>query len=146
MPSVLPSTNICQQTRSGQHTRNSKQKIRTSLNFSSHLTLILNKSQQNNYEAFSRTLRVHLFKYTTISLSKSPKSNFKLVTHMHYDNLFDHFITVVLSIIPKLVVVVSKSQYLVIPFCLGEGEPLPNFNLIDLVIKQARSTSSQENT
>ena len=46
MTFVLPSKNLCQQTRAGHHTIKSNQKIRTSPNFSSHHTLILNTSQQ----------------------------------------------------------------------------------------------------
>ena len=46
MTFFLTSANICQQTRAVQHTRNSKRKITTSLNFSSHLTHILNRSHQ----------------------------------------------------------------------------------------------------
>ena len=45
---VLPYTNLCQQIISGHHTRNSKQKITTSPNFSSHHTLILNIPQEKN--------------------------------------------------------------------------------------------------
>ena len=40
------------------------------------------------FEEFSRAFRVHLLKDTIISSLKSPKSHVKLVTHMHYDNVF----------------------------------------------------------
>ena len=43
---------------------------------------------KEKFEAFSRALRVHLVKDTTILSSKAPESYVKLVTHMHYDNGF----------------------------------------------------------
>ena len=73
------------------------------------------------YEAFSRELRVHLFEYTTISSSKSPKSRVKLVTYMYCDNGFELLIVVVFFISPQLGGLVPKSQDLVIPFNPGEG-------------------------
>ena len=46
MSFILPSSNIFQQSRYDHHTRNSKWKIKTSLNFSSNQALILNIPQQ----------------------------------------------------------------------------------------------------
>ena len=76
---------------------------------------------KENLEAFSRSLRVHLVKYTTISSSKTLKSHVKLVTNMHYENGFELLITVVFNTRPQLWGLVTKSQDLLIPFCLGEG-------------------------
>ena len=45
-------------------------------------------TSKENVEAFSRALRVQLVKDTTISSSKSQKSHVKIVTRMHYDNIF----------------------------------------------------------
>ena len=53
---------------------------------------------------------------------------------MHYDNGFELLIAVVLSMIPQLGGLGPKAQDLVIPFHLGEGEPLTYFHLIALVI------------
>ena len=87
-----------------------------------------------NFEEFSRALRVQLVKYTTISSSKAPKSNVKIVKHMHYDNIFKPLITVIFYMSPQLVGLLPKAQDLVIPFRLGEGETLPDFHFRSLVI------------
>ena len=89
---------------------------------------------KENFEAFSRALRVNIIKDTTISSSKTPKSHVKLVTNMHYDNLFELIIAVVFAMSPELVELGPKSQDLVIPFRLGEGEPLPDFHRRALAI------------
>ena len=75
---------------------------------------------EENFEAFSRALRVQLVKDTTISLSKAPKSHVKIVTHMHYDNVFKPHNAVVFYMSPKLGGLGPKAQDLVIPFRLGE--------------------------
>ena len=90
---------------------------------------------KENFESFSRALRFHLVKYTTISSSKAPKSHVKLVTHIHYDNGFELLIAVVFAIISHLVGLGTKAQDLVIPFYLGEGEPLSDFHLRTLAIR-----------
>ena len=46
MPFLIPSVNLCQQTRCDHYTRNSNHNITTSLNFSSHMTHILNMPQK----------------------------------------------------------------------------------------------------
>ena len=76
---------------------------------------------KENFEEFSRELRVHLVKYTAISSSKAPKSNVKLFTHMHHDNGFEILIAIVFNMIPHLRGFGPKSQDLVIPICLEEG-------------------------
>ena len=57
MPPFMPSANIYQQTRTGQHANISKQKITTYIPFSSHQTHILNFSQpkktMNHYQDHS---------------------------------------------------------------------------------------------
>ena len=70
-----------------------------------------------------------------MSSSKSPKQHVKLVTHMHYDNGFEIIIAVVLSMVPQLGGLGPKAQDLVIPFRLGEVEPLPYIHLISLAIR-----------
>ena len=54
---------------------------------------------------------------------------------MHYDNGFETLIVVAFAIIPQLGGLGPKSQDLVIPFRLGEGEPLPYFHLRALAIR-----------
>ena len=54
---------------------------------------------------------------------------------MHYYNGFEILIAFVFSIRPQIRGLGPKAQYLVIPFCLGEGESLPDFHLIDLAIR-----------
>ena len=90
---------------------------------------------KENYEAFSRALRVHLVKDTTISSSKAPKSHIKLVTHMHYDNGFELLIALIFNVISQLGGLGPKSKDLVIPFCLGKLESLTEFHLISIAIK-----------
>ena len=53
---------------------------------------------------------------------------------MQYENGFELLIAFVLSVITKLGGIGPKAQDLVIPFKLGEGEPLPDFYLIPLAI------------
>ena len=53
---------------------------------------------------------------------------------MHYDNGSEIIIAVVFYMNPQLGGLGPKAQDLVIPFRLGEGEPLPDFHLIALVI------------
>ena len=89
---------------------------------------------KENFEAFSRVLRVHLVKDTTILSSKAPKSHVKIVTHIHYDNGFELLISIVFTMSPQLGRLVTKAQYLVIPFHLGEVEPLSGFHLRALAI------------
>ena len=89
---------------------------------------------KEDFEAFSRSLRVNFVKDTNISLSKAPKSYVKLFTYMYYGNLFEMFIAVVFSMSPQLGGLGPKSQDLVIHFRLGEGEPLPDFHLRALTI------------
>ena len=76
---------------------------------------------KENYEAYYGSLRVHLVKDTTISLSEASKSHVKLVTHMHYVNEFDLIIAFFFNMSPRLGGIGPKYQDLVIPFCLGEG-------------------------
>ena len=73
------------------------------------------------FEAFTRAIRVHLVKDTTISSSKSPKLHVKLVTHMDYKNGFEVLISFVFSMSPQLGGLGPKAQDLVISFFLGEG-------------------------
>ena len=54
---------------------------------------------------------------------------------MHYDNGFELLIAVVFQMIPQLVGLGPKYQDLLIPFLLGEGEPLPYFHLRALLIR-----------
>ena len=54
---------------------------------------------------------------------------------MKYDNVFELLIEVVFAMSPQLVGLGTKSQYLVIPFRLGEGEPLSDFHLRYLAIR-----------
>ena len=70
-----------------------------------------------------------------MSSSKAPKSHVKLVTHMQYDNGYELLITVFFSVSPQLGVLGTKSQDLVIPFRLGEEEPLPDFHIKALSIR-----------
>ena len=77
---------------------------------------------KEDFEAFSRALRGHLVKDTTISPSKIPKSHVKLATHMHYDNGFELIIAIDFSMIPQLRGIRAKYQDLMILFRLGEGE------------------------
>ena len=49
---------------------------------------------------------------------------------MQYENGFELLIAFILSVITKLGGIGPKAQDLVIPFKLGEGEPLPDFYLI----------------
>ena len=71
---------------------------------------------------------------------------------MHYDNGFELLIAFILSMIPQLGGLGSKSQDLVITFFLCEGENLTAFHLQALAVKselilmkdvQARSTTSR---
>ena len=57
---------------------------------------------KENYEKFSRALRGHLVKYTTILSSKAPTLNVKPVTHIHFENVFELIIKVVFNMIPQL--------------------------------------------
>ena len=70
MPFILPSDNLFQQKRASHHTRNSKRKIMTSLNVSSHQTLILNISQQ-------RTILKHYQEHSDLILLKIPPYHHK---------------------------------------------------------------------
>ena len=90
---------------------------------------------KGEFEAFSRALRVHIVKDTTISSSKEPKSHVKIVTYMNYDNGFKLLISVVFAMSHQLGVLGPKSQDLMIPFCLGEGKPLPYFHLRALITR-----------
>ena len=54
---------------------------------------------------------------------------------MHYYNGFELIIAFVLSMIPQLGGIVTKTQDLVIPLRLGEGEHLSDFHLRALAIK-----------
>ena len=54
---------------------------------------------------------------------------------MLYDNIFEFITAGVLSMIPQLGVLGPKAQDLVIPFCLGGGEPLAYFHLRALAIR-----------
>ena len=65
----------------------------------------------------------------TIPYSKSPKYHVKLITYIKVDNGFDFNISVVFKISTKLGGLGTKSQDLVIYFCLGEGEKLPQLHL-----------------
>ena len=47
---------------------------------------------------------------------------------MYYDNVFEFITAVVFSMIPQLEGLGPKAQDLVIPFHIGEGEPLPYFH------------------
>ena len=54
---------------------------------------------------------------------------------MHYENIFELIISVLFSIIPQIGGLGPKYQDFVIPFRLGEGEPLPYFHLVSLAIR-----------
>ena len=54
---------------------------------------------------------------------------------MHYNNIFELLIAVFFSMSPQLILLGPKSQYLLIPFRLDEGEPLPDFHLRALAIR-----------
>ena len=54
---------------------------------------------------------------------------------MNKNNVFDLLIAVVFSISQKIGVIGTKDQYLVISFCLCEGENLPQFHLRALHIR-----------
>ena len=53
---------------------------------------------------------------------------------MHYNDGFKPLIAVVFFMSPQLGVLGPKAQDLVIPFRLGEGEPLPYFHIRDHAI------------
>ena len=74
---------------------------------------------KENYESFSRALRVHLVKDNTISLSTAPKLHVKLITYMNNENGFGIIVDVVFAISSQLGGLGPKDQYLVISFCLG---------------------------
>ena len=90
---------------------------------------------KENFEAFSRALRVHIVKDATISSSKPPKSYVKIVTCINNYNRFDLLIAFVFYMSPQLGGLELKAQDLVIPFHLGEGETLPEFHLRALTIR-----------
>ena len=54
---------------------------------------------------------------------------------MHCDNGFELLIYVVFAMSLQLVGLGPKAQDLVIPFCLGEGETLPDYHLRALKIR-----------
>ena len=53
-------------------------------------------------------------------------------------NGFDLLIAVVFTIKTKLVVLGPKAQYLMISFCLGEGETIPQYHLIFLQVRSEK--------
>ena len=135
MPLFLPSEYHYQQTISGHHKINLSRKLQ-------HLFLYLpNKHTsyifhiKKNYKALSRSLRFHLVKDNTISSSKAPILNVKLITYMNNYNGFDLLIYVVFSMSPQLGGRVPKAKDLVISSCLDEGETLPQFHLRYLQIR-----------
>ena len=125
MPLVLTSANIYYQKNSWPPYKKLKAKNYNITTFilpsDTHSKYVTSKE---NFEAFSRALRAHLVKDTTISSSKSPKSHVKPFTHMHYANGFELLIEVIFTMSPQLGVLGPKYQDLVIPFRFGEGEPL----------------------
>ena len=54
---------------------------------------------------------------------------------MNIDIVFDLLISVVFAMSPQIGVLEPKSQDLVISFCLGEGENIPQFHLRALQIR-----------
>ena len=80
---------------------------------------------KENHQAFSRSLRVNLVKYETISSSKSTNLNVKLITYLNNNNVFDFLIAVVFFMRYQLGGLGPKSQDLRIHFCPGEGETIP---------------------
>ena len=76
---------------------------------------------KENYESFPISLRVHIFKYDTISSSKVTKWHVKIITYMNNDNGFDLLISLVFDINTQLGGLGPKSQYLVMSSSLGEG-------------------------
>ena len=79
MPSFLHSENLYQQKRSEQHTTIPNKNITTHIKFllppDTHTKF---STEKENYEAFSRALRVHPVKYDIITSPKSPTSHFKI--------------------------------------------------------------------
>ena len=89
-------------------------------------------TSKENYEAFPRARRVILVKDNTISSSKLPKLNIKLITYMNNYNGFDLIVAVLFVMSTQLG---DKAQDLLIYFRLGEGETPPQFHLIDIQIR-----------
>ena len=79
---------------------------------------------KENYEVFSRALRVHFVKYNTISLSKGPKYHIKIITYINNDNGFEINIAVVFAMSPQLGGIGPKSQKNLASFRIGEGGTL----------------------
>ena len=75
-------------------------------------------TEKENYEALSKSPRVHLVKDETIPSSKSPKTYVKLITYMNNDNSFYLIIYVVFAMSPQLGGLGPKYQDLVIYFSL----------------------------
>ena len=48
-------------------------------------------TSKEKFKAFSRAIRVHIVKYTTISSLKEPKPHVKNFTYMHYYNVSEPF-------------------------------------------------------
>ena len=81
MPLFLTYANLCQQEKSG---KTYKKLGEEHHNISKFILLPETHpkypTEKENYEAFSRALILHIFKYTTISSSKAPKLHVKLIT------------------------------------------------------------------
>ena len=111
-------------------------------------------TEKDNYEALSRSIRVHIFKDNTISSSKAPKSHVKLIIYINNDNGFNLIIDVVFTTLTQLGVLGPKAQDPVISFRLGEEKRFYNSNselfryevkFYCYKIKKNKSTTSQVN-
>ena len=70
-----------------------------------------------------------------MSSSKSPKLYVKIITYNNNYNEFNFLIAVFLPMSPKIIVLGTKAQDLVISFQLGEYKSLPQFHLRSLWIR-----------
>ena len=113
----------------------------SSIKISQSVTSKHNLHSKINYEAFSRSMRVHIVKNDTIPSSKAPKPHVKLITYMNNKNGFGLSIAFIFAIIPQLGGLRPKYQDLVISFCLCEGKNIPQFRLRALHIKSGISCS-----
>ena len=130
MPLFLPSANIYQQTRAGQHANISKQNIKKYLPFYSHQRHILKYPPQNKTMKHSQEhSEFILLNITPSPHQKHQKPDVKLITYMNNENVFDLLIAVVFAMIPWLGGIGPKAQDLVIYFCLGEGRIIPQLHL-----------------
>ena len=81
-----------------------------------------------NYKSLSRSLLVHLSNNETITFSKAPKSQIKLITCINIDNRFDLIFNALFAMSTQLGGIGIKYQYLVISFFLDKGKTLTQFH------------------